>query len=108
MPYLDMNKSFQVGVPIRNGEEFVTSEALPDDKDPHMLSANGSPWMNTKLGQIGSSFESFLDEEGIKKEVHKVARERVQRWVEGAGVSSIEKGKAQRGSRQIGSVSGSA
>lgn len=46
--------------------------------------------MNAAPSPIGSTFERYLDEEGIKDQVYEVARERVSRWEDGDGFRCFE------------------
>jgi hypothetical protein len=36
----------------------------------------------TAISPIGSSFQSFLEDEGIADEVYQIAREAVEAWIE--------------------------
>jgi hypothetical protein len=83
IPYLDVNKSFQSLTKGRNGEEFVTAQSLRGGKDPPTIFTwpQGIEIMSAQHSSIGSSFDSFLEEEGIKDEVHAIANARVDAWL---------------------------
>ncbi|WP_327210051.1 hypothetical protein [Rhizobium leguminosarum] len=94
IPYLDVNKSFQSLTDDRNGEEFVTTQSLRCGKDPPTIFIwpQGIEIVSAQPS-IGSSFDSFLEEEGIKEEVHAVAKARVDAWL-------AEKASAQQGGEE--------
>jgi hypothetical protein len=50
--------------------------------------------MRAQHSSVGSSFDSFLEEEGILEEVHAVAKARVEAWL-------AEKHSAQRDDEEV-------